>query len=133
MIAGDITQVTYNHPTLGTGTFYPVANTDNTFNTGTFKKDDNKNGIDGGGRAIVQMSRQRWQFKCTISWDMNNTEEMETISAMMNNPEPATWTVSHINGSIYNGVGHAVGDNDANGNTAQIDLMVQGSGSLTKL
>jgi hypothetical protein len=39
-VHGDILEVTYNHPTLGSGVFYPKANEGNKFDPGGFRNND---------------------------------------------------------------------------------------------
>ena len=56
---GDILEVTYSHPTLGQGAFFPKANEGNTFDPGGFRNNDDVNQIDGAGELIVQKNRVR--------------------------------------------------------------------------
>ena len=55
-VGGDITEITYNHPTIGSGVFYPKAAEDNTFDTGGLRSDDDANMIDGAGNMIDKMN-----------------------------------------------------------------------------
>ncbi len=75
-VGGDI-KVTYNHPVLGSGSFYRKAGEDSTYDLGGLRINDEANGIDGAGNAIVQMNRARWSFEITISHDMNDREEAQ--------------------------------------------------------
>jgi hypothetical protein len=77
MVSGDILSIKITNPNLGSKTCYPVASTDGTINMGGLKSDDDKSKIDGGGRIIDKRNRQRWGGKVTVSWDMNNTNELE--------------------------------------------------------
>jgi len=132
-VGGDIIEVTYNHPTIGSGVFYPKANEDSTYDLGGFRSADEANGIDGGGNMIDQLNRARWSFEVGISWDMNDKEELEKLSSMTASPLLADWTFSHINGTIYSGKGKPVGDINANGNSAMSTLKVSGGGTLKKI
>lgn len=127
---GDIIEITYNHPTVGAGVLYPKAGEDSTWDLGGIRSADEANGIDGGGRNIDQMTRVRWFVESTVSWDMNDTKELEKLNAMAGDPTPADWTLSHINGTIYKGKGKPVGDIQGNGNAATIPLKVSGGGKL---
>lgn len=129
-VGGDIIEVTYNHPTLGSGIFSPKAAEDSTYDLGGFRSADEANGIDGGGNMIDQLNRARWSFEVPISWDMNNKKELEVLSAMTASPVLADWTFSHINGTVYAGKGKPVGDINANGNSATATLKVSGGGVL---
>ena len=80
-VGGDIIEITYNHPTLGSGVIFPKAAEDSTFNPGGFRSTDDNNMVDGAGNMIDQMNRSRWSFEGTIAWDMNVAEDLEKIVA----------------------------------------------------
>ena len=132
-IAGDIIEITYNHPTLGTGTFYPKANEDSTFDPGGFRSEDDVNLIDGGGRAIQKINRVRWSLETVVSWAMNETDELSVAAELASNAQPAEWTISHMSGTIYKGLGHPVGEYQGNGNAATFTLKISGGGILEKI
>jgi hypothetical protein len=132
-VGGDILEVTYNHPTLGSGTLFAKAAEDGTFGLGGFQSADDDSMIDGGGNMIDQITRKRWSFEGTISWDMNLKTELEKLTAMQGSPVLADWTISHINGTVYGGKGKPVGDTKGNTNAATIPLKLQGSGQLKKI
>ena len=44
---GDITEVTFNHPTIGQGVFFPKANEGNTFDQGGIRTSDDASIISG--------------------------------------------------------------------------------------
>ncbi len=130
-VGGDITEITFNHPTIGSGVFYPKAAEDNTFNVGGFRSADDQNMIDGAGNMIDKMNRERWSFEGSISWDMNVAAEIEKLVALASSPVQADWTFTHINGIIYAGKGKPVGDIKGNGNNANIPIKISG-GSILK-
>lgn len=130
---GDITEITYNHPTLGNGVLYPKSNEDSTYDLGGLRSEDDANMVDGGGKAINKINRVRWSFENTISNDMNVNNEMEKVKAMAGDPADASWTFQHVNGTIYAGQGRPVGDLNFNGNAATFKLKVSGGGDLSKL
>ncbi|MGB0881424.1 MAG: hypothetical protein ACPGSO_00615 [Vicingaceae bacterium] len=132
-IAGDITEITYNHPTLGTGVFYPKANEDNTFDPGGFRAEDDVNMIDGGGRVIQKKNRVRWSVENLVSWDMNGTDELNVARKLTESNVDAEWTFSHISGAIYKGLGVPVGELQGNGNAATFTLKISGGGVLEKI
>ncbi len=131
-VGGDITEITYNHPTLGSGVIFIKAAEDSTFNLGGVRSNDDMNGIDGGGRMITQLNRQRWSVDVTVAWDMNVNLDLEKLSALAGDPLDADYTISHINGSIYGGTGRPVGDIAGNGNAATFPLKLSGGGVLKK-
>lgn len=132
VIAGDVTEITYNHPTLGTGTFFPKAGEDSTFDPGGLRANDDANGVDGAGRTIKQLNRARWSFEGTIANDMNTENDLAKVAALAADPVDADWTFSHINGTVWKGKGSPVGDVAANGNAGTMTLKVSGGGELKK-
>lgn len=133
VVAGDVLEITYNHPTKGSGVLYPKSNEDSTFDTGGFRGNDDANQIDGGGRMVAQMNRVRWSFEGPVTWDMNVANELEKLSELAEDPLEANWTISHINGSVYAGSGRLVGDIQGNGNTGIIALKIAGGAKLKKI
>jgi hypothetical protein len=131
-VGGDITEITVNHPSLGSKTLFPKAGEDSTYDTGGFRSNDDANSVDGGGNDIVQLTRNRWSFQVVISNDFNTNNEMEYLSSLSASPVDADWTFTNINGTVYGGKGRPVGDVQANGNNTQISLKVAGGGSLKK-
>lgn len=131
-VGGDIIEVTFNHPVLGSGTLYPKAGEASTFDLGGFRGTDEDNGVDGGGSTIRSLSQKRWSFEVPISNDMNIKNELEKISAMAGDPLEATWTITHINGSVYSGTGAPVGDVKLNGLDTLVTLKVAGGAKLEK-
>lgn len=132
-VGGDIIEITYNHPTLGSGTIYPKAAEDSTFDLGGIRTSDDANMVDGAGATIRQMNRVRWSYEGPVAWDMNDREDLDNITALAGDPVEADWTFSHINGSVWKGKGAPVGDLQGNGNQATFTLKVSGGGRLVKI
>src|SRR5688572_7600879 len=132
-VGGDIIEITYNHPTLGSGVIFPKAAEDSTFDLGGFRSNDDANMIDGSGAAIDQMNRVRWSLEATVAWDMNTDLTLEKLVALASSPVPASWTISHVNGSVYGGKGKPVGDLQGNGNAATFTLKISGGETLKKI
>ena len=133
MTGGDILEITFNHPTLGSGTIFPKSAEDSTFDLGGFRSNDDANMIAGNGEMIDQMNRVRWSLECTVAWDMNIDLTLEKINSLASSPELASWTISHINGSVYGGKGKPVGDIQGNGNASTFTLKISGRDKLKKL
>lgn len=133
-VGGDIIEVTYNHPTLGTGTLFPKSNEDSTYDVGGFRSNDDANMVDGGGNFIDQLNRQRWSFELVVAWDKDlSPDTLTAISNLSESPELAEWTFTHINGTVYGGTGKPVGDIQGSGNAATISFKVAGGGKLTTI
>lgn len=131
--SGDILEITYNHPTVGTGVIYPKAGEDSTFDLGGFRTSDDANMIDGSGAMIRQMNRVRWSAECTVAWDLNVRKDLENLVALASSPVLADWTFSHVSGVVYGGKGVPVGDLQGNGNAGTFTLKVMGGGILKQI
>jgi hypothetical protein len=129
---GDLIEITYNHPTIGSGVIFPKAAEDNTFDLGGFRSADDANMVDGGGNMIDQMNRGRWSVESLCVNDMNSQNEIERCNDMAASPVLADWTFTHINGTIYVGKGKPVGDLANNVNQSTFTLKVAGGGKLKK-
>jgi hypothetical protein len=127
---GDIIEITFNHPSIGSGTLFPKAGEDSTYNTGGFRSADDDNMIDGAGNMIDKMNRTRWSFEALLSWDANIAQDLEKVVLLASDPVLADWTFTNINGTIYKGKGKPVGDVKGNGNASTFQLKVAGSGVL---
>lgn len=132
-VGGDIIEVTYNHETLGSGTFFPKAAEDSTYDLGGFRANDDANMIDGGGNMIDQLNRVRPFFEVVLSWDRNIKQELEKLSSLAASPILADWDITHIDGSVYRLRGKPVGDVQGNANAATTTLKVAGGGTMKKI
>ncbi len=131
-IAGQLTTLKYNHPTLGTGTFACKSTEDSTINLGGIRTDSAMTDIAGDGQAIRKMNINRWSIDTTIAFDSTAKAQsaLALVSALAANPSEATWTATHINGSVYSGSGFPVDILDGNLGSATIKLKIEGSNQL---
>ena len=132
-VGGDIIEITYKHPTLGSGTIFPKASEDSTYDLGGFRSNDDASAIDGGGNIIDQLNRVRWSFEVAVAADMNVDGTLEKLVELASSPVQAEWDFSHINGTVYRGKGKPVGDLQLNGNASTMTLKVSGGGKLKKV
>jgi hypothetical protein len=132
-IGGQLTEITWSHPTLGTGTISPKSSEDSTLDTGGIRSDDETNGIAGDGSAIRKMNIARWSVDTMVANDSNVGKQLEKLSALAGNPAEATFRFTHINGSVYSGSGFPVGDVQANMGSATIKIKFAGSNTLKKI
>ncbi len=131
--AGDITEITFNHPTIGSGTVYPKSNEDGTFVLGGFQSVDDENMIDGKGDSIDQMNRVRWSVETTIAWDNLNAQDLEKFVALASSPEEAEFTFSLVSGSVYGGKGKPVGQLAGAVNGGTFPVKLSGGQKLKKI
>lgn len=132
-VGGDIIEITSNHPTLGSVTLFPKSSEDSTFNTGGFRGEDDMAKIAGDGSSIRTLNRNRWSVELPISWDMNDANEIDKLTALAKSPVESEWTFTSINGTVWGGKGAPVGEIPGNGNTVIITLKVSGGGELSKI
>ena len=133
VIGGDLLEITYNNPDVGSGVLYCKSGEDSTFDPGGFRNSDDANNIDGGGRMIVQKNRVQWSLEAVVTWDMNVAREDENLRAITQSVNETEWTMTHVNGTVFRGTGTIVGDIQPNGNTAQITLKIAGGGVLERI
>lgn len=132
-VGGDILEITYNHPTLGSGIWFPKAAEDSTFDPGGLRTDDDANAVDGSGKTIRKMNRVRWSFEGTVSWDANVANELEQARALAGDPVEADWTITSVNGTVWKGKGGPVGDIQGSGNDATMPIKLGGGANLKKI
>ena len=124
---GDIIEVTFNHPTIGSGVFYPKSSESSTYDIGGVRTRDDENAIDGSGDPIWTMNRVRGGFEFVIANDMNNAKDIEKLAELHASPVPATWKFTIINGVSYGGSGKPVGDLKGDVDKATVNVKIAGS------
>lgn len=130
---GDVFELTYNHPTIGAGTFFVKAGEDTTFDTGGFRTEDDMAAIAGNGQMIKKVNRMRWSFEGPIAWDMVTANEIVPLTDLAADPVNAQWTISHINGTVWAGEGTVVGEIPGSGQDATIPVKISGGLRMTKI
>lgn len=128
-IGGDIREITYTHPTVGSGSFFPKSDEDGTFKKGGFMAEDDDTGITGAGEAIYKINRNRWSMEVVIRSDMSaRGQDLERLQALSDSPQEANWTIEMANGTVYAAIGKPVGSIEHNTNDATLTFKVQGGG-----
>jgi len=123
-VHGDVTEVTYNHPTIGQGVFYPKANEGNTLDTGGIRTADDTSMIAGDASLIAQKNRVRGSFEIVVEDDQNVRGDSDIAKRLAADPVPADYTVSIINGTVWAGSGFPVGDIQTDVNAGTFTLKV---------
>jgi hypothetical protein len=129
---GDITEIRFSHPTLGSGVFEPKAAEGNTFDPGGIRTNDDANGITSNGDLIVIKNRVRGHFEVMIENDMNIRNDAKIIAELAADPVPAQYTVSIINGTVWAGSGFPVADIAPDINAGTMTLKIA-SGNWKKI
>ena len=133
-VAGDILEITYNHPVIGSGTLYCKANEDSQVDKGGYRSEDDDAMVTGDGQIIDKINRKRWSYEAPpIAWDMTETDELDKLCELAASPIPADWTITSISGAIWGGKGKPVGDLKGSTNTGQIPLKLAGGGVLKQI
>jgi hypothetical protein len=130
---GDILEITCNHPTLGNFNFATKSNESYTIDPGGKRSNDDANGVTGNGVFIDQINQVRWSIEGPLLVDFLSGNEIDNLPLLVESPELATWTVSHISGVTWRGRGKFVGDIQVDTNTAQLPAKIAGGGKMEKL
>ena len=134
MVGGDIIEITYNHPVLGSGTIFCKSGEDGTMDLGGYRSADDDNMITGNGILIDQINRVRGSFESPpIAWDMTDQNELQKLADLSASPILSDWTITSITGAVFGAKGKPVGDIKGNTNTAQISLKLAFQGKIEKI
>lgn len=130
---GDLTEVTWNHPTLGSGVIFPKAGEASNYDLGGFRSADDAQMVDGGGNMIDQISQNRWSMEVPVAWEQQDQNTLKELTDLAGSPVQADWTFTNANGTVYQGKGKPVGDLIGDGFASNIPLKVSGGGALRRL
>lgn len=130
---GDIIELTFNHPTIGTGVLFVKSDEDSELDLGGYRSSDEEKSIDSGGNMIDILTLSRWSLTAVIAGDLTDREDLEKLVALTSDPVAAVWTITHISGNIYKASGKPVGDVKQALKAATIQLKVAGGGKASKL
>lgn len=133
MTAGDITELTYNHPTEGTGVLFVKSDEESELDPGGYRSADEEKSIDSGGNMIDVMTLSRWSATFVVAGDLTTREDLEKLVALASNPVLAVWTITHISGAIYRATGKPVGDVKQALKAGTVQLKVAGGGKAEKV
>jgi hypothetical protein len=133
VIGGDITELTFNHPTLGTGVLFVKSDEDSELDLGGHRSADEDKGVDTGGNMIDVMTLSRWSATFVVAGDLTTREDLEKITNLAKDPVLAVWTITHISGTIYRAAGKPVGDVKQAMKAATIQLKISGGGVAKKV
>lgn len=132
MTHGDIKEITFNHPTLGQGVFFPKAGEGNTMDPGGIRTADDANSIAGNGDLIKVKNRVAGMFEVVCENDMNDRQDVLTAAALAADSEDAEWTFDLINGTVWQCSGPVVGDIQPDVNAGTFTLKVA-AGVITRI
>ena len=76
-IGGDILEISYKHPTLGSGTWFPKAGEDLTLDNGGYNSADESDGLTADLQPITKITAKRWMCEGSVAWDMSGNDELD--------------------------------------------------------
>lgn len=121
---GDVVNMTYNHPTIGSGTMFCKSGEDGNYDPGGKRTNDDANSITGSGQMMQSMNNVLASYENTVAWDMKGQNELYILKQLAGSDVMADWTITVINGSVISGKGKPVGDIQGNTNTAEISVKI---------
>ena len=132
-VHGDIREITFNHPEIGSGILSPKAGEDNTFDIGGFRNNDDESQITTAGDLMLSKSRVRGFFEVVVEDDAKTREDLEKMVDLSDSSQLAEWTVTLTDGTVYAGKGTPVGDLQKSLLTGVFTLKVAANGKWQKI
>jgi hypothetical protein len=111
-VHGDIKEITYNHPEIGSGRFRPKSGEGNTYNPGGLINNDDANGIASNGDLIMTKNRVRAMMEAMIvnSTAAGEDSDAEIVRQLQESQLAADWTFTTMADAVYSGSGWPVGE-----------------------
>lgn len=132
-IGGDILEIVCKHPTIGEIRFQPKSGESFNIDAGGFRSGDDAQAVTGSGAPIRTINNSRWSVEGPIAVDPLSGNELKNLPLLSASPVSGTWTITHISGKIWKGLGFPVGDLVIDASTAQMTLKISGGGKLEEL
>lgn len=129
--AGDLKEITVNHPVEGSVVLQCKASEDNTYDLGGIRTTEVM--VTGSGTSMRKLNNVPWVVAALIAWDMVTALDLQKLVRMAGSAQEGTYTFSNINGSVYQGLGSPQGDLVGNVNQGTVPTTFSGGGQLTKL
>lgn len=134
-VGSDVLEVTYNHPTIGSGSLQCKAGEASQIDQGGSRSTDDANFVTGDGSKIEQKTMARSVFELPpVAWDKVDKNELDILSQLAEASVGADWTVSFLDGTIYQMTnGHPVGDIKGDGYAGTIPLILHGDARAKRI
>lgn len=133
VVGGDITELSFNHPTIGSGVIFVKSDEDSELDTGGYRSSDEEKSIDTGGNMIDVMTLSRWSATFVAAGDLTTRKDLEKLVSLAESRVVAVWTITHISGAIYRASGKPVGDVKQALKNATIQLKIAGGGKAVAI
>jgi hypothetical protein len=134
-VGSDVQDVTYSNSVLGQGSLFCKAGESSNIDLGGLRSTDDKAMVTGNGKRINQSVMQCSHFELPpIAWDKTDKDELKKLSDLAGARVGTTWTVSFVDGTIYQMQnGYPVGDIKGDGYAGTIPLVLQGDAYASKI
>ena len=134
-VGSDVLEVTYNNSIVGNGTLFCKAGEGSKIDLGGLRTEEDTNGISGNGRPIFKKVMKRSRFELPpVAWDKTDKDELAKLSQLAASTVGSTWTVSFIDGSIYQmQEGFPCGDIAGEGSEGTIELVLEGASNASRI
>ena len=134
-IGSDVLEVTYNNPVVGNGSLFCKGGEASNIDLGGLRSTDDAKMITGNGIRINQQTQQASVFELPpVAWDKTDKDELSKLILLAGSQSGTTWTVSFVDGSIYQMQnGYPVGDLVGDGYAGTIAVKLQGNAGAKKI
>jgi len=124
IVGGDIEELAFNDPVLGTGFFQPMKDQDNIFIPGGYENADDGM-VTGNGTLVITKNRNVGSITILLANDTTAaTSDVDIAKALQVSANEQTWTVAHSNGTVWRGKGVIVGALEANTNKSTFQIKI---------
>lgn len=123
-IGGDIKEITFSHPTLGSGSFFPQSGQNNTIKLGGIQSVDDENLIDGSGEIVETKVRTRGFIEAVVSNDMNTRQDLIKAQQLQGSNVQADYTIAFQNDTVWSCKGAIVGSLEGDTHTTMFTLKI---------
>jgi len=130
IISGDVKKITYNHPLLGSFTFFGKSGEDANHMKGGLKANDDDGNIGSNLERIHQLNAYPWSFETTI---LAKPGAFDYLQSATQSTEEGTLTVEYMDATVRTGTGNPVGDIQENKQAGTIAIKFVGSGTFEQI
>jgi len=122
-IAGIFTEVFCQHSIVGNNKFDLKSGETTEVDRGSFRITDDENNRTASGKLILQYENKTPYIQFTCAVDGVIEDYIQDLIKQSSNELP-NWTLTHISGDIYVGIGTIVGDVKPDRNAGTVQLKV---------
>jgi len=121
---GDVLEITFDNPNIGSGSFFPISNQGNTFKPGGIMANDDANQVTASGTMINQLNRTLGHFEVLCENDMNLRDDISVAQALAGDTANTDFTISLNNKTVWTATGRPVGELTSDVNASSFTLKI---------